>query len=165
MKKIIFVRHGRAEEKSSEISDFERSLTADGKTISRIMAARFRKTESDPGLLVTSPAFRALETAFIFALQMNIPPEKVRIESDLYEKVDLIILLELVKKLDEQVNTVTLFGHNPAFTEIADRLSANGCDFMTKTSIVCLSFRITSWSGVKPAGGHIDYFLKPEKTE
>ena len=31
MKKIVFVRHGRAEDPSSEITDFERSLTLKGK--------------------------------------------------------------------------------------------------------------------------------------
>ena len=163
MKKIIFVRHGRAEEKSSEITDFERSLTLNGKAVSRMMAARFKKTEHDPGLFITSPAFRSLETAFIFALEFNNRPEEVRIESDLYEKVNMNVLLELLASLKEEINTVTLFGHNPAFTEMADRLAEEGCEFMTKTSIVCLSFRAASWPEIKPSNGHIEYFLIPGK--
>jgi phosphohistidine phosphatase SixA len=34
MKRLIFVRHGKAEDGSPEISDFERSLTLKGKVIS-----------------------------------------------------------------------------------------------------------------------------------
>ncbi len=40
MKKLIFVRHGKAEDESPEISDFERSLTLKGKVISRLMAQK-----------------------------------------------------------------------------------------------------------------------------
>ena len=33
MKKLIFVRHGKAEDDSPEISDFERSLVSKGKLV------------------------------------------------------------------------------------------------------------------------------------
>ena len=84
MKKIIFVRHGRAEDQASEISDFERSLTTRGKVISKQMAKRFREKESNPGLLITSPAFRALETAIIFAEEFGIKPDNIIMDSILF---------------------------------------------------------------------------------
>ena len=63
MKKIIFVRHGKAEEPCDGFADFERSLTERGKNISRLMASKLKEIEKDPGIIITSPAFRALETA------------------------------------------------------------------------------------------------------
>ncbi len=119
MKKIVFVRHGRAEDPASEITDFERSLTLKGKAVSRIMAGRFREKENDPGLLITSPAFRALETAMIFASEFDVKPENIRIESDLYHKTDLNMLFDILNTVSEKTNIITLFGHNPAFTQIA----------------------------------------------
>ena len=89
MKKIVFVRHGRAEDPSSEITDFERSLTLKEKAITRMMAHRFRVKETDPGLIITSPAFRASETAFIFASEFGVKHEKIRIESDLYQYANI----------------------------------------------------------------------------
>jgi Phosphohistidine phosphatase SixA len=163
MKKIIFVRHGRAEDQSSEFSDFERSLTEKGKVISRQMARRFREKESDPGLIITSPAFRALETAFIFASEFGTSYDNIVINSNLYYKAGIKNLFELLGRLDDQVNTITLFGHNPAFTEMPDRLSKDGCEFVTKTSVVCMSFKTDTWSGVKLDSGRKEYFLKPEK--
>ena len=65
MKKLIFVRHGKAEEEAPGISDFERSLTSSGKKISKQMA-RLNQKKNLP-VFVSSPAFRALETALIFA--------------------------------------------------------------------------------------------------
>ena len=163
MKKIIFIRHGRAEDQDSGIPDFERSLTVKGKIVSRVMARRFREKESNPGLLVTSPAFRALETAYIFGIELGIKPEKIRIDSNLYFKADIKHLFELLESVGEGFDTVTLFGHNPAFTEMPDRLSKNGCEFLTKTSIVCISFQIKTWSDIKLDTGKQEYFLKPAK--
>ena len=161
MKKLIFVRHGRAEEQDSGISDFERSLTVKGKMISREMARRFREKESDPGLFITSPAFRALETAYIFAGEYGIKPEEIRIDSNLYVKPGIKQLFGLLSSVGDKVDTVTIFGHNPSFTEMPDRLCRNGCEFLTKTSVVCISFQINTWSDLKLDTGTQEYFLKP----
>jgi phosphohistidine phosphatase len=163
MKKIIFIRHARAEDPAAEISDFERSLTIKGKTVSRQMARRFREKENDPGFFFTSPAFRALETAFIFAGELGIKPDNILIDSNLYHKADIKHLFDMLKKIDEDTNTITLFGHNPAFTEMPDRLCKSGCEFLTKTSIVCISFPVETWAEIKPGTGKQEYFLKPEK--
>lgn len=163
MKKLIFVRHGRAENQPLGISDFERSLTTKGKVISKTMAQRFREREPDPGLFITSPAFRALETAFIFAEEFGIKYEKILLASFLYFNVNIKSLLEMLKKIDDEINIITLFGHNPSFTEIPDRLSRKGCEFLTKTSIACISFKVKKWSDIKPDSGKTEYFLKPVK--
>lgn len=163
MKKLIFVRHGRAEDQSTVFSDFERSLTIKGKVISKVMAQRFRDKEPDPGLFITSPAFRAMETAFIFATEFGIKHDNIIIASNLYFKVSIKSLLEMLKNIDDDIDIVTLFGHNPSFTEIPDRLSKGGCEFLTKTSIVCISFKTKKWADIKPDSGRIEYFLKPVK--
>jgi phosphohistidine phosphatase len=163
MKKLIFVRHARAEDPTTGITDFDRSLTTKGKVISRQMAQRFREKENNPGLMVTSPAFRATETAFIFANEFGIKLDSVKINSNLYFKATIKNLFEMLAQIDDSIDTITLFGHNPAFTEMPDRLSKSGCEFLTKTSIVCLSFQTKSWSGVKLDEGKQEYFLKPEK--
>ena len=114
-------------------------------------------------MIITSPAFRALETAYIFAEAAGINPESVIINSNLYYKANLNLLLRIIGELDEKITTITLFGHNPAFTELPDRLSKNGCEFVTKTSVVGISFNVKTWAEVKTGQGQIDYFLKPEK--
>ena len=163
MKKIVFIRHGRAEDPSPEITDFERSLTIKGKAISKMMANRFLEKESDPGLIITSPAFRALETAMIFASAFNIKHEKMRIDSDLYYKTNLNTLIGILNSVSDETNIITMLGHNPAFTEMPDRLCMEGCEFLTKTSIACISFHTNKWSEIKPDSGKMEYFLKPEK--
>lgn len=164
MKKLIFVRHGRAEELTESFSDFERSLTDKGKNISRIMAGRLKEIESDPGLIITSPAFRAIETALIFAREYGVDPERVKIKSDLYDRMNLNTFAGMLSEIPEEINTLMLFGHNPAFTEVPDRLSRGGCDFLPKSGIVCITFKSKTWKEIIREKGKQLYFLKPEKT-
>lgn len=162
MKKLILVRHGKAEDESSGFSDFERSLTPKGKFVAKQMAGRLREKEKSPGLIISSPAFRALETALIFANEFGISSDKIVLNNDIYFKLSYHNLNTVLSKLDEEADTLTLFGHNPSFTEIANTLSKEGCDSIPKTGIICISFKIMTWSELGRNSGKTEYFLKPE---
>lgn len=164
MKKLIFVRHGRAEESTSMIPDYERSLTTKGKNISEQMALILKKKENIPAVLVTSPAFRAYETAIIFARVLECDPDKVILKDSLYSHATLKSFAEIVEEISDDINAAIFFGHNPSFTELPDRLSKSGIDFMPKTGIVCISFKTETWKGIVREKGTVDYLLKPEKT-
>ena len=161
MKKLIFVRHSKAEEPVPEISDFERSLTVKGKILSNVMALRLKEKVNSAGVILTSPAFRAIETALIFAGVFRIPSEEILIAGNIYYKFNLQALLQDLTMIKEDVELVTLFGHNPSFTELAGTLSKDGCDIMQKCAIVCISFKISTWSEIKRNTGIIEFYLKP----
>lgn len=163
MKKLIFIRHGRAEDQTQDISDFERSLTTKGKVISNSMADILLKKDDSKGLMISSPAFRALETALIFAQKFGIKPDEFIIDSNIYYRMNLAHLTEILKQTGSDTNKIFLFGHNPSFTEMADRLSIGGCEFMSKCSVAALSFKINNWNEIKPGSGKLEYFLKPDK--
>ncbi|HEX7492620.1 MAG TPA: hypothetical protein VF346_00235, partial [Bacteroidales bacterium] len=116
-----------------------------------------------PGIIVTSPAFRALETAFIFAGQFGIDTENIILKSVLYYKMNLQNLPGILASINEATETLTMFGHNPSFTQMANSLSREGCDFVPKNGIVCISFKISKWSEIGPGIGKMEYFLKPDK--
>jgi phosphohistidine phosphatase len=164
MKKLIFVRHGRAEESSSMIPDYERSLTTKGKDISEQMAQVLKKKDNVPAVLITSPAFRAYETAIIFARVLEYDPDKVILKDSLYSHATLKSFAEIVEEISDDINAAIFFGHNPSFTELPDRLSKSGIDFMPKTGIVCISFKTDTWKSIVHEKGTVDYLLKPEKT-
>ena len=162
MKKLIFIRHGKAEDGSSEISDFERSLTLKGKVISRLMAHKLMEIEKSPGVIITSTAFRALETALIFAGEFGINADDVVLNDNIYYKMSLENLSAVLSVINEDSETVTLFGHNPSFSQIANNLSKEGCDPMPKSGIICISFNIMTWSDIRRNNGKTEYFLKPD---
>jgi phosphohistidine phosphatase SixA len=70
----------------------------------------------------------------------------------------------IIAELDDSDDNLILFGHNPAFTEIPDRLSSSGCDFMPKTGIVSLVFNVSSWKDTMRQKGRIEFFLNLKKT-
>lgn len=161
MKKLIFVRHSKAEMPLHEISDFERSLTTKGKLLANAMALKLKEKESSAGVILTSPAFRAVETALIFAGVFGIPPGEILMAGNIYYRFNLKTLLEDLNKIKEEEEIVTLFGHNPSFTELAGTLSREGCNILQKCAIVGISFKISTWSEINHNTGNIEYFLKP----
>ena len=163
MKKLIFVRHGKAEDPASGISDYERSLTLKGKIVSRLMARKLRDSEKSPITIISSPAFRAIETALIFAMEFGVEPDKIIVNSNLYYKMNLRYLHEIVALAGDNNDTVMMFGHNPSFTEIANSLCSEGCDFMSKSGIVGISFDIGKWPEIRQKSGKLEFYLKPEK--
>jgi len=163
MKKLILVRHGKAEDDLHDISDFERSLVSRGKIISRQMAQRLKLKEKSHGILVSSPAFRALETAMIFAIELGIPAEEIIMDSKIYSGLSMKNLPNMLTSVDENADAIVLFGHNPVFSDLANDLSQAGCDPMPKSGVVCLSFNIKTWSEIRKKSGKLEYFLKPEK--
>jgi phosphohistidine phosphatase len=127
------------------------------------MAAKLKKTEDSPGLMITSPAFRALETAIIFASEYGIKPEMISMKSDLYFKSNFHSLQGILTEAGDDNDSITLFGHNPAFTEIPTGLTRGGCDYVPKSGVVCISFKINKWSELKQNSGKLEYFLRPDK--
>ena len=163
MKKLIFVRHGRAEDPAAEIPDFERSLTIKGKLISSQIARELKEIENSHGVIITSPAFRALETAIIFTQVFGIQMEQIILNSNLYYKMNFNTLSEILSVISEDSDSITFFGHNPSFTEIANLLCRGGCDFIPKSGVIGISFNVTKWQEIKRNTGKMEYFLKPEK--
>jgi len=163
MKKIIFVRHGRAEEGSPEITDFERSLTTRGKTTTRQMAKKLKTKEKSIGTAVTSPAFRAYETALIFTEEFGVSSNDVILNSDFYDGINLKNLTKCISGIREEEDVITIFGHNPTISDISNDLTKEGGETMPKSGIACISFNVQTWSEVGRNKGKTEYFLKPVK--
>ncbi len=163
MKRLIFVRHGRAEEPSPQFTDVERTLTTKGKVVSQQMAVRLKNKEIIPDAYISSHAFRAIETAIIFAKEFEFNPDNILIRKQLYFNINLNSLNEILSEISDEMDTVILFGHNPSFTELPDRLCRTGCDFLPKSGIVSLIFKTGSWKEVIREKGKQELYMRPEK--
>lgn len=145
------------------MSDFERSLTPGGKKITEKMAEIFFNKEKSPLLFISSPAFRAVETALIFAGHSEKGYDGVQLRSSLYFNTNLEKLTGILEDLNENVDSIILFGHNPSFSDMPDSLCSGGCDFLPKSGVAGISFNVKSWKEIKEKTGKLEYHLKPEK--
>jgi phosphohistidine phosphatase len=163
-RKLIFIRHAKAEDQVSGLSDFERSLTKRGKQHSRLIAEIMRSREKDPGVIVSSPAFRALETAIIFCREYGISADAVVIRTDLYTDLDREKYIPFINSVGNDTSVVTFFGHNPLISEMASWFASEETDGLPKTGVLCLSFEADSWSEIEPRSGTTKYFLSPKSS-
>ena len=158
-RKLIFIRHSKAEEHTAAIPDFERSLTMKGKVYSRLMAEILKSKGEDPGRIISSPAFRALETALIFCREYGISERELKLAPELYLDLSENEFLPFIRKQDDKDHTITFFGHNPLITEMAAYFAADEPGSLPKTGIYCLVFDAEKWSDVEPESGRTLYYL------
>ncbi len=161
VKRLIFVRHSNAESQVGQLSDFERSLTPQGKVNARIMAERLKARGWHPGKIISSPAFRALETALIFSRVHNIDPSLTELSTELYLNLEYSEFLPFITGHDESVHTITIFGHNPLITALAAYFAAGDPGMIQMAGICALEFDNGSWEGVKPSSGRILFHISP----
>ena len=56
--------------------------------------------------------------------------------------------LEFIKSLDDNLSTVMVFGHNHAFTHLANSLGNSYIDNVPTSGLVHLQFDVTQWKSI-----------------
>lgn len=144
VKKLILVRHSKAENRGSSGNDFERSLTNEGKADSIKMANSLIKAGLKPDFILTSSASRAFETAMIFAEVFNTGEKNILATRKLYYSSAKTIL-DQIFGLPETIDCVMVVAHNPGISELARGLSSGRPFFMGNTQIIALEYNIEHW--------------------
>ena len=95
---------------------------------------------------VSSPALRALSTAQLIADEIGCKRRNIGVDERLYAST-ANGLLEVIRTLDDKLDRVMLFGHNPEFTDLAHRLSSEIVSMPT-CAVAEFRFDTTRWSDV-----------------
>lgn len=140
MRTLYLVRHAKSSWGNPGLRDHDRPLNDRGLHDAPKMAQMLASQGVVPDLLVSSPAKRALTTALFFAEAFNIEPREVQKDPNIYEAFPQEIL-RIISELPESAKTVLLFGHNPTFTEVANRFAED--DFIENVP-TCGVVKITS---------------------
>ncbi|GGI57288.1 SixA phosphatase family protein [Winogradskyella haliclonae] len=147
IKKIIFVRHAKSSWKYN-VSDINRPLKKRGIDDAGIISQEFKKLDLTIDFIYSSPANRALSTCKIFQKCLNHPDSMFNITEDLYDFSGERVL-EFIKSINNELNSVMLFGHNYAFTSLVNILGDRIIDNLPTSGLVIIDFDITSWEYVK----------------
>lgn len=125
--KLILVRHAAAMERSEDIPEEQRYLTAEGRAFLRKTARTMLRNGVEPSLILTSPLTRAVQTADILAETLSfIGP--VILRNELAPGFDLVSLRKLLADYP-QVDELVVVGHEPDLGAIVSELLSrrNGC--------------------------------------
>jgi len=146
MKKLILVRHGKSSWEYS-VSDRDRPLAERGINDALLVSGKILSQSPQIDAVFSSPANRALHTCTIFLRQLNFPFDKFKLSNALYDFSGDDVL-RFVRNLNNDLNTVMIFGHNHAYTHIANTLGNTYLDNVPTSGLVQLEFDTKDWSEI-----------------
>jgi phosphohistidine phosphatase len=156
MKTLILVRHAKASHDPEWETDWERPITESGMERAKKVAERLKHKQILPGKIISSQAFRALNTAMIFAMNLDYPTAGIEINLNLYGNRARDIL-EMLKNQEDKFNSLMIFGHNPSISDLCNLLTgADGSDFSTSAA-GCIKFQINSWKDLDEKSGKLKF--------
>lgn len=161
MKTLYLVRHAKSSWDHPGLRDFDRPLNERGQNDAPRMAQMLVKEGVNPDLLVASPAKRALTTAIFFAEAFHMEADGVQREPAIYEAFPQEIL-RIISDLPDSSHTVMLFGHNPTFTEVANRFTEDFIDNVPTCGVVKIASSAESWRALYEGNSKVTacYFPK-----
>ncbi len=122
MKTLYLLRHAKAVPESS-LGDARRGLAKRGRKAAKAMAEFLGKLVPAPELVLCSAAARTRETLELVLPALD-PPPAVSYEDGLY-LAEASELLERLRKLPKNSQSVLLVGHNPGLHELGARLAVD----------------------------------------
>jgi phosphohistidine phosphatase len=161
VKRLIVVRHAKAEKSAPRGGDFERPLAARGEEDAATMGQRLARGRIHPDAIVASPAARTLATARIIARELDFPWKEIRAEEGIYN-AEAATLLDLVRGFDDRAEKVLLVGHNPGVSELAQLLVRNFEQALPTAAVVTVDLPTDTWAGVKRGSGSLRSYDYPK---
>ncbi|RYD71498.1 MAG: histidine phosphatase family protein, partial [Sphingobacteriales bacterium] len=90
--------------------------------------------------------------------------DNIRYEELIYE-ANTTALLKVVNDLNDDAETVIMFGHNPGFTDLANELSDAELYNIPTAGMVLMSFPFDSWKMVSRGTGEMVFFDYPKNSD
>lgn len=165
MKKLFIIRHSKASEDAPDNTDFNRCLAPYGVNKATRIAEYLVTNLKQVDLILSSPACRALETAQIFSRALGYPDSNIIAQEALYHFGGIDQALKIISTVDDSVETLMLFGHNPTFNALAWHLCDDFRDAMPTSSVVGLNFKIGSWKKIDKAKGTLITYLTKKQIQ
>jgi len=160
MKKLYLVRHAKSSWENSALRDKERPLNKRGKNDAPLMGKILSENSIKPDQIISSEAVRAKKTAFAIAKKIDYPKEKIILTDDIYE-ASTFELLSMIKHFDKDCNSVMLFGHNPALTDLFNYLTKHYIDNIPTCGVTGIEFE-NEWARIEEESGKFLFFLYPK---
>jgi phosphohistidine phosphatase len=160
MKRQLFIiRHGKSSWDNEGLDDIDRPLAPRGIRGAKLMAGRLKDTGMIPGLIYSSPASRALNTALIMQGEWGLDPSQLEIHDDLYTGY-LSEISGVVGQAPDEAVSLAIFGHNPSFTMYANTFLKVPLDNLPTAGVVVLTFKCDSWKEIgreNVVASYVDY--------
>lgn len=160
MKTIYLVRHAKSSWGDLTVSDFDRPLSDRGQRNAPVMAQRLAQRGAQVDRFISSTAKRALQTALHFMHVFERNPEEIVLRDDMYHAMP-DIYYNVIAGLDDRLQSVALFGHNPGITLLVNELTEVRIDDMPTCGIFAFELASTHWKNIHTAAKSFLFFEAP----
>jgi phosphohistidine phosphatase len=167
MRRLMLLRHAKAEKAESGMGDHERRLNARGQSDTVLIGAYMARHALIPDAVMVSTARRTRETWERLAPALSDPPPATY-EDRLYN-AGAEAILAVVKATAPAVRTLLVIGHNPGLHDLARLLIASGDvearerlnEGLPTAGLAVIEFAAETWRKLHPQGGRLERFVSP----
>lgn len=161
-KTLILVRHAKSSWKDTSLKDIERPLNKRGNRDAVKMGKHMAEHNIIPQMIHSSSGLRALTTARLISVELNIEPNDIVVDDDIYT-FSAEQLTKTVRSLNNRYKKVMVVGHNPAITDLVNYFTDAKIDNVPTCGLAVLDFPVNSWKKVDKHGAKLKRFDYPKK--
>jgi phosphohistidine phosphatase len=171
MRRLLLLRHAKAERLQSGGRDHDRILAKRGREDAVAVGAYLVRHKLIPDQALVSTSARTRETWGLVAKAFSKPPP-VEFESMIYE-AEPEAILNAIRATEPKARTLLVVGHNPGMQQLAEILIASGdvearqrlLEEFPTSAFATISFATDNWDGVHANGGRLEHFVTPQTLE
>ncbi len=160
MKRLHLIRHAKSSWDHPDLHDIERPLNSRGLKATKVMAPAIVAAGCSFDAVFCSAAVRAQET--IENIASHLPDHGIkRVVDDALYTFSAGAVLDFLNALPENFDDVTIVGHNPAFTDLTNRLTSAAIVNVPTCGYVQMEFE-GAWKDLDYGTATLNEFLTPK---
>ena len=171
MRRLLLLRHGKAERSIPGTADRDRPLIERGRKDSARIGTYMAGHALLPDRVLLSPVTRTQET-WKYAAKAFKPAPGAGMVEKLYDATPHCILA-VIKDIPATVHTALIIGHNPGLHELALMLIATGDhearerlrEKLPTCGLVIIDFAFDDWNRLHPQSGRLERFVTPRSLD
>jgi len=159
MKTLYVLRHAKSSWDNAGLADFDRPLNERGKIAAPFMGQVLEEYEFEPGIILSSPAVRARETARLVKEAAALDAE-IKYNERIYEASPQT-LLQIAASLDDRFTSAMIVGHNPGMEGFV-RVLTGRLEAMPTASLAVIDLDVMGWEQIGVGVGKLRRIIRPK---
>ena len=160
MKTIYILRHAKSSWDNPNLADFERPLNKRGLESAPFIGEIIFKNNFQPDSVLSSPAERAKQTAFLVKETGKIEAE-IQFDERIYEASPQQ-LLQVISELETDRESALLIGHNPGLEGLI-RFLTGANQTMPTAALAVVDLDVQNWEETNAGCGNLRTLIRPNE--
>jgi phosphohistidine phosphatase len=159
MKTLFILRHAKSSWDDPDLADFDRPLNDRGRKAAPFMGDVMQRNGFIPGVILSSSAARARETAMLVKPDAA-PDAEIEYEDRIYEASPQT-LLQVAAAIDNGYESAMIVGHNPGIEGFI-RFLTGKLEPMPTAALAVVDLDISKWEQIDAESGKLRKIFRPK---